>query len=86
MQEQEQYQHYDPYCPACGGCGEEGCCSPLMCQQDEKGSYCSGYLKDLKFGYYMNQYFEQNIWNRMPEDLKEEYDQEFDKALEKFYR
>lgn len=80
----EQYLDYDPYCPVCGGCGEEGCCSPLKCQQDEKGDFCKGYLKDLKLGYYMNQYFHKKIWDRMPEDLKEEYNQEWDKAIEKY--
>jgi NAD-dependent SIR2 family protein deacetylase len=42
-----------PYCPTCNGCGQEGCCSPLRCNQSSDGLYCSQYLKDLKFGYQM---------------------------------
>lgn len=42
-----------PYCSDCEACGEEGCCSPLMCKQSEKGDYCEKYLRDLKFGYRM---------------------------------
>lgn len=39
------------YCNICSACGEEGCCSPLLCQQHKDGSYCEWYLRDLKYGY-----------------------------------
>ena len=52
---------YDPYCPVCSGCGEEGCCSPVMCKQSPDGDYCESYLNDLKFGYRMYQWIEENI-------------------------
>lgn len=39
------------YCKICSACGEEGCCSPLSCQQHPDGEYCQRYLTDLKFAY-----------------------------------
>jgi hypothetical protein len=78
-------ESYNPYCPVCEGCGEEGCCSPIHCQQTPEGSYCKGYLRDLKFGYAMNSFFQEKIWGRMSEELKEEYDREWDKVYDQFY-
>lgn len=46
-------EDYSPYCKVCEGCGEEGCCSPIHCEQSQDGEYCKGYLRDLKFGYLM---------------------------------
>ncbi len=40
-----------PYCKICSACGEEGCCSPLSCEQHPDGEYCQSYLTDLKFAY-----------------------------------
>lgn len=83
MSEQEPY---NPYCPVCEGCGEEGCCSPIHCKQTPEGRYCEGYLRDLKFGYAMNEFFQEKIWGRMSEELKEEYDKEWDKVYDRFYK
>lgn len=77
--------YYDPYCPVCEGCGEEGCCSPIHCKQSPEGTYCESYLKDLKFGYAMNSFFQEKIWGKMSEELKEEYDKEWDKTYNHYY-
>lgn len=73
-----------PYCPVCTGCGEEGCCSPLICDQDPNGSYCQTYLRDLKFGYKMHK----EISNLIGDDPKYKDDIEiiFDKVYDKTYR
>ncbi len=80
-----QTKYESPYCPVCDGCGEEGCCSPLRCKQSSDGHYCESYLNDLKFGYIMNSYFQENIWGRMSDDLKKEYDEMWDKIYDKTY-
>jgi hypothetical protein len=82
----QQTEEYSPYCKICSGCGEEGCCSPLSCKQGIEGQYCETYLNDLKFGYSMNRYFVEKIWARMSEELKKEYDEEWDKMLDKYYQ
>jgi len=74
-----------PYCKECTACGEEGCCSPLMCKQSPNGDYCESYLRDLKFGYHMNQWFEKNLIDLIPTDLKEKYDEEWNKSYDRFY-
>ena len=74
-----------PYCKECTACGEEGCCSPLMCKQSPNGDYCESYLRDLKFGYYMNEWFEKNLIDLIPTDLKEKYDEEWNKSYDRFY-
>lgn len=79
-------ESYNPYCPVCTGCGEEGCCSPLICEQHEDGSYCKSYLKDLQFGYKMNNFFQEKIWGRMSEELKKEYDEMWDEVYDKHYK
>ena len=78
-------ESYSPYCPICSGCGEEGCCSPLMCKQDENGSYCESYLKDLHFGYKMNRFFEGKIADRLPEELAKEYDSKWEEVYNEIY-
>lgn len=72
-----------PYCPVCDGCGEEGCCSPLMCEQDPAGDYCKWYLRDLKFAYKMYQWMERNV--QLSPEQKELFDIEWDKAYDQFY-
>jgi hypothetical protein len=76
---------YEPYCPVCSGCGEEGCCSPLICDQSPDGHYCGSYLKYLKFTYKINQYFEENICDKMSEELIEQYNTEWNKLWDEFY-
>ena len=78
-------QSNDGYCTICSGCSEEECCSPLMCVQHKDGEYCEKYLKDLKFGYKMNSFFQEKIWDRMSEELKKEYDEMWDEMYSKFY-
>lgn len=78
-------ENYNPYCPVCEGCGEEGCCSPIHCDQSPEGSYCKSYLRDLKFGYSMNKFFQEKIWGRMSEELKAEYDKQWDEEYENYY-
>lgn len=86
----EQAQELDmgyesPYCPVCSGCGEDGCCSAMNCKQDPNGHYCETYLKDLKFGYAMNSFFENEIAENLPEDLKTKYNEEWDKKWSEIY-
>lgn len=70
-------EDYNPYCPVCSGCGEDGCCSATICQQSEDGSYCQTYLKDLKLSYRMYKWTMNNLYERLPEDLKNELDEEY---------
>lgn len=72
-----------PYCPVCDACGEEGCCSPLMCEQSPAGDYCEWYLRDLKFAYKMYQWMEQNIV--LTPEQKQLLDEEWDKAYDQIY-
>ncbi len=46
-------EDYSPYCPICEACGEDGCCSAARCKQHPDGHYCQGYLKELRFSYWM---------------------------------
>lgn len=66
-----------PYCPVCSGCGEEGCCSPLNCEMSKDGMYCEGYLKDLKFGYRM----QEELYEHVDSDVR---DKIFNEVYEKF--
>lgn len=77
---------YSPYCPECGTCGEEGCCSALNCKQSENGSYCEGYLHDLKFGYYMNRWVENNLIKELTDEQQTKYNEEWHRAFDKFYK
>ena len=73
-----------PYCPVCEGCGEEGCCSPLRCQQSKDGHHCQTYLKDLKFGYLMYE----DLYALAIKDKKRNkkaLDKLFDKNYDKIY-
>ena len=75
-----------PYCPLCDACGEEGCCSPMSCQQHPDGSYCEAYLKDLKFGYMMNRFFQNEIAEHLPEELKAKYNAKWEEVYDEIYR
>lgn len=74
-----------PYCPICEACGEEGCCSATACKQHPDGSYCGSYLKDLKFGYIMNKFFENEIAEHLSEDLKTKFNAEWDRVYDEIY-
>jgi len=77
---------YSPYCQECEACGEEGCCSALMCKQSESGDYCSGYLRDLRFGYHMHRWIENNLLFDIEEHQLAKYWEEYDKTFSKFYK
>lgn len=81
----ETTEDFSPYCPKCDACGEEGCCSPINCKQSPEGHYCERYLADLKFGYHMNRWAEENIIEKLPEELKAAYDEEWEKAYDRHY-
>lgn len=74
-----------PYCPICDACGEDGCCSALNCEQHPDGDYCTTYLRDLKFGYKMNRWFENNLEHKLPKELQEEYNRVWDKVWDETY-
>lgn len=75
---------YSPYCPVCDGCGEEGCCSPMHCQQSSDGQYCKTYLKDLKFGYLM--YDQIMALVGKDETYKAQIDNIFHETYDRIYR
>lgn len=77
---------YSPYCKECDACGEEGCCSPLMCRQSENGDYCSGYIRDLRFGYHMHRWIENNLLSDLEEHQVSKYIEEYDRAFGNFYK
>lgn len=76
------------YCPVCSGCGEEGCCSPMMCQQDPNGSYCLTYLKDLKFAYNVYEKLLQKLESSQEkyQELLDFIDETTDKVYDKIYK
>lgn len=78
-------ENYSPYCPICDSCGVEGCCSPMACQQHPDGDYCKSYLRDLRFGYVMNRWFENNLLDQLTEEQKDAYNKEWDTAYDKVY-
>jgi len=74
MSEIEEINNYSPYCPECTACGESGCCSVFMCQMTENCSYKQTYLRELKEAYSLMEEFYKHIYERLPEDLKVEFD------------
>ena len=76
---------YSPYCPVCSGCGEEGCCSPLMCKQSPDGSYCESYLRELRMGYHLNQWFEQTIYGELTQEQKDRFDKKWDELYDLYH-
>lgn len=62
------------YCPKCTACGIEGCCSPIMCNQEEGGLYCKEYLNLLK-----NRYKE---YERILELIYQKDEKLFDELME----
>jgi len=81
-----QEESYSPYCPICSSCGEEGCCSPIMCEQHPDGHYCKSNLTHLQFAYHMHTWFINNFFKQLPEDVKKKYDEEWNKAWDEFYK
>jgi hypothetical protein len=77
---------YGPYCRECEACGEEGCCSALLCKQSESGDYCSGYLRDLRFGYHMYRWVKNNLLFDLEEHQLVKYWEEYDKTFSKFHK
>jgi len=75
---------YSPYCPVCSGCGEEGCCSPLLCDQSPDGHYCKTYLLDLQFGYRMYNDLMELVSD--DEKYKKQIDDLFDKNYDITYK
>ena len=71
-----------PYCKICSACGEDGCCSPLSCQQHPDGEYCQRYLTDLKFAYELHERFIAKIND---EKLILLHIKLFDELYEKYY-
>ncbi len=74
------------YCQECEACGEEGCCSALLCKQSESGDYCPGHLRDLRFGYHMYRWVENNLLFDLGEHQLVKYWEEYDKTFGKFYK
>ena len=60
----------------------------MACEQDPKGDYCKGYLKDLKFGYVMNEWVQKNLLDEklIPKELIEKYNQQWEKDYDFFYK
>jgi len=84
MSEEKIENEYSPYCPVCSGCGEEGCCSPMICQQSSDGDYCKTYLKDLKFGYQMYKHIIKLVSD--DEKYKEQIDKLWHETYDEIYR
>ncbi len=83
---EEEYEKYNPYCPICEACGEDGCCSAMSCQQHPDGKYCQSYLRDLRMAYMMEKRFYEKIYDNLPEDLKKEYDEIWDREYNLIYK
>jgi hypothetical protein len=77
---------YSPYCPECSGCGEEGCCSPLKCKFSGNCSYMETNLNHLKFGYRMFDWVERELYDKLPKELQEEFDNVWDSTYDYTYK
>jgi len=77
---------YSPYCPICSGCGEGGCCPPTMCKQHPDGHYCESYLRDLKFGYVLNDWVDNELMETLPQEVQDQYNQKWDELYDVFYK
>ena len=60
----------------------------MACSQDPNGHYCSGYLKDLKLGYVMNEWVQKNLLDEklIPKELIEKYNKEWEEAYDSIYK
>lgn len=70
MSEIEDLSNYSPYCKECTACGE----SVYMCQMTDNCEYKGTYLRELKEHYSLVEEFYSKIYNKLPQDLKEEWD------------
>jgi len=78
-------ENYSPYCSVCGACGEEGCCSALVCSQED-GDYCETYLKELRFGYAVNKQLHNELYNKLSKELQEEWDKIWNEAYDNIFK
>lgn len=65
---------YSPYCSECGACGESGCCPAYMCTMDDRCDYKQTYLREFRERYSLVEEFYEKIYDKLPQDLKEEWD------------
>lgn len=73
-----------PYCPICESCGEDGCCSAVNCKHHPDGSYCAGYLEEMRFSHILvNKIFEEFDKN---EEVKEKLDALYSDNWDKFHK
>jgi len=75
-------EEYSPYCKVCTACGETGCCSVYMCTMEDGCEYKQTYLRELKENYSLVEDFYKHIYDKLPEDLKIEFDKLEDKNFE----
>ena len=76
---------FSSYCPECEGCGEEGCCSPLKCKFSGDCSYMQTNLNHLSFAYKMYNWIEEELYEVLPEDMKEKFDKVWDTTYDEIY-
>jgi hypothetical protein len=74
INEESDLENYSPYCEECTACGESGCCSVYMCTMGDKCDYKQTYLRELKEAYSLMEEFYKHIYEKLPEDLKAEFD------------
>jgi hypothetical protein len=84
--EQDKVEKYSPYCKKCESCGETGCCRPTLCQGGEGCEYPEVNLNELKLGWSMHRYFENEIWPHLPEELKAKYNAVWDIEYDKWHK
>jgi hypothetical protein len=75
------------YCSLCNSCGEESCCSPLNCKMNGDCKFGATYLKDLKFGFYLNEWVQKNFLDedKLSKENIEIYNEEWNRAYDRFY-
>jgi hypothetical protein len=78
-------ENYSPYCEICSACGETGCCPVYMCTMEDGCKYKETHLRELKESYSLMEEFYKHIYNKLPQDLKEEFDKIEDKNFEYWY-
>ena len=75
-----------PYCMKCESCGETGCCPPVICQGGEDCEYPEANMRELKFGWSMDKYFQNEIYPHLTPELQAKYDNKWDIEYDRWHK
>jgi hypothetical protein len=57
-----------------------------MCKQHPDGHYCESYLGNLKFGYVLNDWVDNELMETLPQEAQDQYNQKWDELYDVFYK